>query len=250
MKKLTIALIVLIVVTIVCGGMAGWFYTKMSNLQTENMVLSGRLTTANEKVEMLTGERDIANGKVEKLTGELGTATENVTRLTRELGTATENVTRLTGELAIANATAANVSALLTYFQSKLLRDPTAKEAFAFIDLDNTNEIFTIDLGYPLVMIVTIENAAKKGLRAYWVVAQLAGGVGYSFVGFKTTDEDWIYFLANTDIPVKLVVGKHYWIINRLHHPEYDDTIVSIHYLPIPSYLYLPPIPSYLPPIP
>jgi hypothetical protein len=113
------------------------------------------------------------------------------------------------------------------------LHDPTYEEAVAFLKEDGTDKETPSD--YALAAIITAENAAKQGIRCYWVVAQLQAGYGYNFIGFNTTDKGWIYFAATVDFEVKLVENEDYFIINDFQNPGIEDTtIVSLHYLPTP----------------
>ena len=116
------------------------------------------------------------------------------------------------------------------------LEDPTYAEAVAFIKEDKTNEEVPMD--HILATILVAENAAKRGIKGYWVIARLAAGFGYNFIGFNTTDRGWTYFCNSMtcgDQEVKLEVGKKAHQLNpQWGTPGFDDTIVSIHYLPIP----------------
>jgi hypothetical protein len=119
------------------------------------------------------------------------------------------------------------------------VKDPTYAEVLVFIAEDKTEQVVPAD--HCLASIIVIENAAKKGIRAYWVVAGLAAGVGYNFVGFNTTDKGWVYFMASypptyADKEVVLSVGSKFSKLNPAFGSisYYNDTIVSIHYLPIP----------------
>jgi outer membrane murein-binding lipoprotein Lpp len=113
------------------------------------------------------------------------------------------------------------------------LEDPTYEEAVAFLREDKTDKEIPSD--YAFAAMITAENAAKQGIRCYWVIAQLQAGYGYNFIGFNTTDKGWVYFLSTAELyEIKLVVDEHYYSINNLQTPGFNDTIVSLHYLPIP----------------
>jgi cell division protein FtsB len=199
--KIVVAVLVIVTVLAVAGNI--YFGLQAKNLNTDNAALSDNITN-------LADENSILSANVIKLAGELAAVNESA---------------------AYWQAVSVNLSAQLANIpSSQQLPDPNSAEVFAFINADNTNEINT---DYGLDLIITIENAAQKGIKAYWVVAKLKAGIGYNFVGFKTTDEGWLYFLADRDAPVKLVIGQKYWTINAFPPLDYDDTIMSLHYLPM-----------------
>lgn len=115
------------------------------------------------------------------------------------------------------------------------LRDPTSAGAVAFINADKTDAEIKDDNA--LAAILVIENAAKQGIKGYWVVARLLGtGFGYNFVGFhiQEPDREWIYFRPTGNQEVKLEVGEKLYQPNQWGAAGFDDTIVSLHCLPIP----------------
>jgi len=110
----------------------------------------------------------------------------------------------------------------------------------AFIKEDKTDAEVRGD--YLLAATLIIENAYKRGIKCYLVEARtkegiFPGGTGYCFVGFNTTDRGWVYFCTSyvcADREFKLEIGKKLFQLNPGYGtPQYDDTIVSIHRLPL-----------------
>jgi hypothetical protein len=116
------------------------------------------------------------------------------------------------------------------------LRDPTYEDAASFINEDHTNEV-TQDNA--LSSMLVIENAAKQGIKGYWVILQTPGysetnEIGVNCVGFNTTDRGWIYFGSITHKELKAEVGKKLTKLNPwIGTLPFDDTISSIHHLPL-----------------
>lgn len=118
---------------------------------------------------------------------------------------------------------------------SKPLRDPTYAEAVDFMKADNTN--IQIPFDHPLAAIVVVENAAKQGIKGYWVVAEVPPGSwgpsGYNFVGFNTTDRGWTYFCNSGscgDEEVKLEERKNLYQLNpQWGSAPSPDSILKIH---------------------
>jgi len=138
----------------------------------------------------------------------------------------------LSEEKAALEVQAANLEAQLAMIPK--LEDPTYAEAVAFINEDNTHQAVPMD--HPLATILVAENAAKQGLKCYWVIARTGGG-GFNFAAFNTTDRGWVYFCNSGtcgDEEVKIEEGEKLFHLNQWGTAGFDDTIVSIHYLPIP----------------
>jgi hypothetical protein len=119
------------------------------------------------------------------------------------------------------------------------LKDPTYEEAIAFIEADKTDEKVPFEHG--LACQTVTENARKASLNCYRVVAETAGDasygpVGWSFIGFNTSDRGWIYFCTTNicaDREVKIVVGEQLYKSNPgFPDPGTDDTVVIIRYVP------------------
>jgi outer membrane murein-binding lipoprotein Lpp len=123
------------------------------------------------------------------------------------------------------------------------LWDPTYAEAVAFIKADSTSEMVTVDSEDTLTALVL--NAAKQGIKCYWVAVRTSaivhgGNVVFNFVGFHTGDKGWVYFRGFGtwgDEEAKLEVGKKLSELNpqlpRLGAAGLSDTIESIDYLPL-----------------
>lgn len=126
----------------------------------------------------------------------------------------------------------------VTLTPARTLKDPTYDQAVAFMAEDQTEQQVSND--YALATIIVINNAAQKGIMAYWVVAgQNRGYVfGIILVGFHTTDRGWIYFMAsfppvNADHEVILELGQQFTKLNPWYSAVlYDDTITMIYYWP------------------
>ena len=128
----------------------------------------------------------------------------------------------------------ADLSNQVSELTKKVLKDPTYEEAASFIKEDKTNEEVPQD--HATAAMLVAENAGKTGINCYWVIARTSLG-GFNFVGFNTTDRGWIYFCNSGTCgnqEVKLEVGKKLYQLNpQWGTAGFDDTIISIHHLPL-----------------
>jgi hypothetical protein len=119
------------------------------------------------------------------------------------------------------------------------LRDPTYREAVAFLKEDKTSDNEYDDSDYGIYVCShfsrdVCNNAEAEGLRCAIVHLVFPGTVGHAIVAFDTIDEGLVYFEAITDERVNPEVGKRYYkcIEARPGYyylpPEYDDTIMDI----------------------
>ncbi len=108
------------------------------------------------------------------------------------------------------------------------VRDPTYQEAWAFVQLDQTdkNEYndtyvcrhFACDFN---------NNALEAGYRVAFVLIAFPES-SHAIVGFNTTDRGMIFIEPQTDEVMKVEVGRSYWGSNGYLRPtNYDDTIVE-----------------------
>ena len=118
------------------------------------------------------------------------------------------------------------------------LRDPTYKEAVAFMKEDKTSDNEYNDDDYGIYVCShfsrdVCNNAEAEGLRCAFVELRLAES-GHAIVGFNTVDEGLVYFEPITDEKVNPEVGERYYkcVVPRPGYyylpPEYDDTILDI----------------------
>jgi len=118
------------------------------------------------------------------------------------------------------------------------LRDPTYKEAVAFIEEDKTNENEYNDADYGIYVCShfsrdVCNNAEAEGLRCALVLLVFPQG-GHAIVAFDTIDEGLVYFDAITDDGVEPEVGKRYYKCIETEPgyyylpPDFNDTIRDI----------------------
>jgi hypothetical protein len=118
------------------------------------------------------------------------------------------------------------------------LRDPTYKEAVAFIEEDKTSDNEYNDDDYGIYVCShfsrdVCNNAEAEGLRCA-LVYLIFPDSGHAIVAFDTIDEGLVYFDAITDEEVRPEVGERYYkcIETKPGYyylpPEYDDTIMDI----------------------
>ena len=118
------------------------------------------------------------------------------------------------------------------------LRDPTYKEAVAFLKRDKTSDNEYNDDDYGVYVCThfardVCNNAEAEGLRCALVHLIYPQG-GHAIIAFDTVDEGLVYFDAITDEKANPVVGERYYncIETRpgyyYEKPEYDDTIMDI----------------------
>ena len=118
------------------------------------------------------------------------------------------------------------------------LRDPTYKEAVAFLKRDKTSDNEYDDDDYGVYVCShfsrdVCNNAEAEGLRCAFVELRLAES-GHAIVGFDTVDEGLVYFEPITDEKVNPEVGERYYKCVEPREgyyylpPEYDDTILDI----------------------
>ncbi|MBA7571843.1 hypothetical protein ES708_13612 [subsurface metagenome] len=118
------------------------------------------------------------------------------------------------------------------------LRDPTYKEAVAFLKRDKTSDNEYNDDDYGVYVCShfsrdVCNNAEAEGLRCAFVELRLAES-GHAIVGFNTVDEGLVYFEPITDEKVNPEVGECYYkcIVPRQGYyypkPDFDDTILDI----------------------
>ena len=118
------------------------------------------------------------------------------------------------------------------------LRDPTYKEAVAFLREDRTDRNEYVEDTYGVYVCShfvrdVCNNAEAEGLRCASVELRYPDG-GHAIIAFDTIDEGLVYFDAITDERVKPVVGERYYqcIEPRLGYyyvePDFDDTIIDV----------------------
>jgi len=117
-------------------------------------------------------------------------------------------------------------------------RDPTYKEAVAFLREDKTDKNEYIEDTYGSYVCShfardVCNNAEEAGLRCAFVELRYPD-IGHSIIAFDTIDEGLVYFDAITDDRAKPVVGKRYYLCVEpkpgyyYEEPPYDDTIMDI----------------------
>ena len=118
------------------------------------------------------------------------------------------------------------------------LRDPTYKQAVAFLKRDKTDENEYVEDTHGVYVCShfardVCNNAEAEGLRCAFVSLIYSEG-GHALIAFDTVDEGLVYFDAITDERAKPVVGERYYqcIEPRPGYyyvePEFDDTIMDI----------------------
>ena len=118
------------------------------------------------------------------------------------------------------------------------LRDPTYKQAVAFLREDKTDRNKYVEDTYGVYVCShfardVCNNAEAEGLRCAFVEVRFREE-GHAIIAFNTIDEGLVYFEAITDEKVRPVVGKRYYQCIEpkpgyyYAPPSYDDTIIDI----------------------
>lgn len=109
------------------------------------------------------------------------------------------------------------------------LRDPTYKEAVAFLRGDRTDKNKYDEDSYVCSHFArdVCNNAEAEGLRCAFVELRYLEG-GHSIIAFDTIDEGLLFFEPQFDDKVKVVISKSYSRLNNYRNPLYNDTIMDI----------------------
>ena len=115
------------------------------------------------------------------------------------------------------------------------LKDPTYKQAIAFLRKDRTDRNRYVEDTYVCSHFArdVCSNAEKAGLRCAFVLLPYPDG-GHAIIAFDTIDEGVVFFEPRTDERVRPVVGKRYYqCIDPkegyfYERPSQDDTILDI----------------------
>ena len=109
------------------------------------------------------------------------------------------------------------------------VKDPTYREAVAFIKEDRTNENKFVPDIYVCSHFArdVCNNAEQKGLRCAFVELRYPDG-GHSIVAFNTVDKGLVYFEPQFDDEVKVAVNQGYSRLNNYLNSPSDDTIRDI----------------------
>jgi hypothetical protein len=115
------------------------------------------------------------------------------------------------------------------------LRNPTYKQAVAFLRKDKTSENEYDEDSYVCSHFArdVDNNAEAEGLRCAFVELRYSEG-GHSVIAFDTVDEGLVYFEPITDEKTNPEVGKHYYQCIEAKPGYYylpseqDDTIMDI----------------------
>ena len=115
------------------------------------------------------------------------------------------------------------------------LRDPTYREAVAFLKRDKTDKNEYDEETYVCSHFAreVCNNAEAAGLRCAFVTIRYPDG-GHSIIAFETIDEGLVYFDAQSDDRARPVIGKRYYQCVEpkpgyyYDEPSFDDTIEDI----------------------
>ncbi len=108
-----------------------------------------------------------------------------------------------------------------------VIRDPTYREALAFIASDPTDLNEYTDTYTCHDFTADVKNSAfTLGYRCGYVYILLEEGA-HAIVCFQTTDRGIIFIEPQDDRIVELEVGEPYWDRTYYLPPSFDDTIVS-----------------------
>jgi len=109
------------------------------------------------------------------------------------------------------------------------LRDPTYKEAVAFLRGDRTDRNKYDEDSYVCSHFArdVCNNAEAEGLRCAFVELRYSEG-GHSIIAFDTIDEGLLFFEPQFDDKVKVVISKSYSQLNDYRNPLLDDIIMDI----------------------
>jgi len=108
------------------------------------------------------------------------------------------------------------------------VRDPTYREAIAFIRLDVTDKNEYVEDKYVCTNFAADvkNNAFKNGYRCGFVSIRFPEGLGHAIVCFNTTDRGLIFIEPQTDEIVTVAIGETYWDRSKYRVP-YNDTVIS-----------------------
>ena len=115
------------------------------------------------------------------------------------------------------------------------LRNPTYREAIAFMEKDKTDSNKYNEAAYACGHFARdiCNNAEAEGLRCAAVILRYPDG-DHVIIAFETIDEGLIYFEPQGDERVKPVIGERYYLCVEpkpgyyYEKPSYDDTIRDI----------------------
>ena len=109
------------------------------------------------------------------------------------------------------------------------LRDPTYKQAVAFLRRDKTNENKYDEDSYVCSHFArdVDNNAEAEGLRCAFVELRYSEG-GHSIIAFDTSDKGLVYFEPQFDDEVEVIMNRSYSQLNNYREPSINDTIRDI----------------------
>ena len=118
------------------------------------------------------------------------------------------------------------------------LKNPTYKEAIAFLKQDKTDKNRYVEGTYGVYVCShfardVCNNAEEAGLRCAFVELRYIEG-GHAIIAFDTVDKGLVYFEPTTDEVTKPIIGKRYYecIVPKpgyyYEKPATDDTIMDI----------------------
>ena len=109
------------------------------------------------------------------------------------------------------------------------LKDPTYKQAVAFLREDKTNENRYDEDSYVCSHFArdVDNNAEAEGLRCAFVELRYREG-GHSIIAFDTIDKGLVYFEPQFDDEVEVILNRSYSQLNNYREPSVDDTIKDI----------------------
>ncbi len=241
MKKLLLVMTVLVLSALLLTGCGG---AKVSELEAQVTTLESNIANKTNEAANLQSQLNEKDQQITNLNDTLATKDSQITDLNSQVKTKDTEISDLNKNLTASNSRITELNTRIetletqaTELESQIpqLKEPTYEEALAFIVKDNTNK--EVPNEHVLACMLVVENAAKQGIRAYWVIA-LLGTSSYNFVGFNTADKGWIYFCNSWscgDEEVFLEVSEKLYDLNpQWGTPTFDDTIDSLHYIPIP----------------
>jgi hypothetical protein len=109
------------------------------------------------------------------------------------------------------------------------LRDPTYKQAVAFLARDKTDKNEYDEDSYVCSHFArdVDNNAEAEGLRCAFVELRYSEG-GHSIIAFNTIDKGLVYFEPQFDDEVEVIMYRSYSHSNNYLEPSIDDTIMDV----------------------
>jgi hypothetical protein len=109
------------------------------------------------------------------------------------------------------------------------LRDPTYKQAVAFLARDKTDKNEYDEDSYVCSHFArdVDNNAEAEGLRCAFVDLRYSQG-GHSIIAFNTIDKGLVYFEPQFDDEVEVIMYRSYSRLNNYLEPSIDDTIMDV----------------------